>query len=509
MSETSVNNKRIAKNTIFLFIRTIFIMLITLYCSRVILRALGVIDYGIYNVVGGFVTMFSVISNSLTAAISRFITYELGRGDIERLNRIFSAALKTQFFLAFIIFVIIETFGNWFLNTQMVFPPDRASAANWVFQFSILTFLINLVSVPYNACIIAHEHMKAFAYFGIFQAMLSLVASLLISMAPIDKLVFYSALMTLAAILIRLFYGLYCSRNFKECHFHWKTDKGLTIEIMRFAGWNFIGAASGMLRDQGINVVLNLFCGPVVNAARGIAMQVSTAIRSFAGNFTTAINPQITKNYAAGNCEQTFKLVFQGSRFSYYLMLLWSLPILMETEFVLQLWLGIVPEYTIIFVRLIIIYSLTECISNTMITLMLATGDIKKYQIIVGGCQMLNLPVAYLLMYIGCSPESTFLSSIAIAVACLCLRLYMLQGMVQLPVKRFLHSVLLKDVQVSFFSSLIPLFLIKSIEMGVVRFIFTCLLCFASSSIVVLYLGCSVKERTLIFEKIRNVIQKK
>lgn len=311
MSNTTENNKRIAKNTLLLYFRMLFLMAVSLYTSRVVLNALGVEDFGIYNVVGGVVAMFSVLSGSLSTAISRFITYELGKGNKENLNKIFSSAVTIQFGLAGIIILLAETIGIWFLNIKMNIPEVRMEAANWVFQFSILTFAINLISVPYNASIIAHEKMSAFAYISILEAVGKLTIAYLITISPIDKLIFYAILMCAVALVVRLTYGNYCKRHFSECTYHFSWDKLLLKQMFGFAGWNFIGASSAILRDQGGNVVINLFCGPTVNAARGIAFQVNNAVNQFVTNFMTALNPQITKSYASGDNEYMMTLIFR------------------------------------------------------------------------------------------------------------------------------------------------------------------------------------------------------
>lgn len=318
MTDTSANNKRIAKNTLLLYFRMLFMMAVSLYTSRVVLNALGVEDFGIYNVVGGVVAMFSMLSGSLSAAITRFITYELGKGNQENLKKIFSSSVTIQIGLAILIIVVAEAIGVWFLNMKMNIPDVRITAANWVFQFSILTFAVNLISVPYNASIIAHERMSAFAYISILEAIGKLAIVFLIVISPMDKLIFYAILMCAVALIVRLAYGVYCKRHFEECTYHFIFDRDLLKHMFGFAGWNFIGATSAVLRDQGGNVVINLFCGPAANAARGIAFQVNNAISGFVTNFMTALNPQITKSYAAGDRKYMMTLIFQGARLSFY-----------------------------------------------------------------------------------------------------------------------------------------------------------------------------------------------
>lgn len=505
MSDVSANNKRIAKNTIILYFRMLFLMVVSLYTSRIILQALGVEDYGIYNAVGGFIAMFSVISSSLSAAISRFITFELGKGDKGRLQKIFSASLVIQIAISGCVVILAETIGVWFLNSQMNIPPDRMMAANWVFQFSIVTFVINLISVPYNACIIAHEKMSVFAYISLFEALGKLTVTFLVLNAGIDKLIYYAALMCFVAISVRWIYSWYCKRNFEECHFKCSLDFPLLKELFGFAGWNFIGASSGVLRDQGVNVLLNIFCGPAVNAARGIAMQVSGAVSQFSSSFVVAINPQITKSFAANQMKDTFSLVFRGARFSVFLLLLLSLPVLFEADYILSLWLGLVPDYAVSFVRLILIYVMLECISYTMVTLMLATGNIRNYQLLVGGCQMLNFPLAYVFLKLGYSPVVTIYISILVALGCLCLRLYMLRRMVKLPVVIFLKEVVFRLIVVVLISLIVPSVVMVSMSDGFMR----CTILAASSvittSIAVLYAGCTSSERLMIMSKLKVV----
>ena len=312
MTEQAENTKRIAKNTLMLYVRMLFGMLVSLYTSRVVLQALGVEDYGIYNVVGGVVAMFSLLSGSLSAAVSRFLTFELGRNDLVRLRKVFSSALCVHALLALVVLVLSETLGLWFLNCQMNIPADRMIAANWVFQFSLFSFLLGLFSVPYNASIISHERMGIFAFVGIGDTLLQLGIVLFIAFGGIcsDKLIVYASLLVVKGMLFQLFYFYYCRKSFKECRFRLSLDKPLLKEMTGFAGWNFIGASSAILRDQGGNILLNLFYGPALNAARGVANQVSNAIGLFVGNFMIALNPQITKSYAAAEYGYMFSLIF-------------------------------------------------------------------------------------------------------------------------------------------------------------------------------------------------------
>ena len=350
MSESSSNNKRIAKNTLYLYFRTFFVMAVSIFTSRVVLETLGVEDFGIYNVVGGFVAMFSLLSGTLTAATQRFITYELGKEHPES-NKIFSVSLGIHLVLAVIILLVLESVGLWFLNYEMNISPDRLFAANWVFQCSVLTFCINLISIPYNASIIAHERMNVFAIISIFEVSAKLAVVYLLMAFNGDKLIVYAILLLVVAILLRLIYGAYCKRNFKECSFRLVKDKSAYIQMLSFSGWNFIGSTAGVLNTQGINLLINLFFGVTLNAARGVAEQINTAVNHFVMNFMTAINPQITKSFASGNFEYLNTLIVKGTKYSFFLFWFFCLPLMLEADFVLNLWLVEVPPYAPILLR--------------------------------------------------------------------------------------------------------------------------------------------------------------
>lgn len=321
MSQISDNNKRIAKNTIALYIRTLITLAVGLFTSRVVLNVLGIDNFGIYNVVGGVVAMFNIVTTSLSQSISRYLTFELGRDNKEKLNMIFSTSVNIQILMSFVIIVLIEAFGVWFLNNKMNIPPDRIYAANWVLQFSVLAFIVNLISVPYNASIIAHEKMKAFAYVSILEAVMKLMIAYLLYISLVDKLITYAFLLLLVSIIIRLVYGQYCKRHFEECKYSFVFDKKLFADMSKFAGWNFLASTAYIFNTQGINIISNMFFGVAINAARGIATQVDGITRNFVSNFTTAVRPQIVKSYSVGDTNYMNKLVCSGAKYSYFLML--------------------------------------------------------------------------------------------------------------------------------------------------------------------------------------------
>lgn len=505
MSDNQSNNKRIAKNTLLLYGRMLLMMIISLYTSRVVLNSLGVEDYGIYNVVGGVVGMFSILSGSISAAISRFITFELGRGDFEKLKKVFISSINVQLAIIAVIALLLETIGLWFLNYKMVIPEDRIVAANWVFQFTVVTFAVNLWSVPYNAVIVAHEKMSAFAYISIIEAIAKLLVAFLIIHNPIDRLIYYGILILVVGLFIRFIYTSYCKKHFEECHYKLMIDRSTTMEIFRFAGWNFIGAASALLRDTGGNIIINVFYGSAVNAARGVAMTINSAILGFVSNFMTALNPQITQNYATGNHEYVFSLVFQGARLSYYILLIITLPILITAPYLMQLWLSTVPVHATNFACLVLIFTLSESLANPLVTLMLATGQIRNYQIVVGGCQLLNLPISYILLRIGNPPESIFIVAICVSVLCEMTRLIMLRKMVCLPVRAFLKNVYLNVIVVTIIASIFPCIILIYLPLNNLgSFIVLCTVSIFSAVISIYVIGCSTRDR----ETIRNAIHK-
>lgn len=507
MQNHSENTKRLAKNTLMLYGRMLFSMVVSLYTSRVVLNTLGVEDYGIYGVVGGVVAMFSIISGSLSSAVSRFLTFELGRGDTERLKLTFSTSLLIHIMLAIVIFILMETIGVWFLNNKMTIPVERLSAANWVFQASIVSFMLGLLSVPYNASIVAHERMSAFAYIGTLDVVLRLFVVLFIACPKwkFDRLVMYALLLVGVGVLMQSIYWNYCRRNFRECRFKLSFDKQCWKEMSSFAGWNFVGCAAGMMKDQGVNVLLNIFIGPVINAARGISGNVISAVSGFAGNFMTALNPQITKSYASGDLNYCHSLVERGSRFAFFILFIIELPIFLEIDFVLTLWLKQYPDHTVNFVRLVFILALIDILSYTLINLQAATGKIRNYQLAVGGLLLMNFPLSYLCLYLNYPPESTYVVAIIISLGCLLLRLVFLRKMAQLSMSGFIKNVCAKVLLVSLISSIFPAIIHYSLPYGWGRFFIVGCVSVLSSLFFIYYLGCNKEERRFVISKIRDI----
>lgn len=504
MDNNSSRNNTIAKNTFLLYLRSLFGLAVSLYTSRIVLNSLGIDDYGIYNVVGGMVAMFSLLSNSLSTAISRYLTFELGKENIDKLRTIFSSSVVIQTGLALFILLLVEIFGICFLNLYINIPAGRLEAAHWALQCSAITFAVGLISIPYNATIIAHEKMVFFAYISILEQVLKLIVAYLLYISPFDKLKIYAFLLVIVSILIRAIYGMYCKRQFEECNGKIIIDKSFIRQMVDFAGWNFLGAGSGVLMTQGVNILMNLFFTVAVNAARGVATQIEGVVMSFVNNFTTAINPQITKSYASGDREYLFQLIHRGSKYSFFLVLFFALPILLETETILTLWLGFVPVYTSQFVRLSLLVALLSVISNTLVTSMLATGNIKKYQIVVGGTGMLVFPLVYIAYYIEMPPATSYVITFLIFMVQLFYRLFLLHSMIQLSIRSFFKHVLLKDVYVLVLSSIVPiiLHLYLPIENGLFKLL---IICFASALTTILSIyccGCDPKEKAFIRQKL-------
>lgn len=504
---TQSNNKQIAKNALALYFRMFFTMLVGLYTSRVILQALGVEDYGIYNVVGGFVSMFSLISGSLASSVSRFLTFELGRKNLDKLKRVFSTSIFVLIGLAIIVFIATETFGIWYLNNKMVIPESRMTAAMWCFQFSLVTFVVNLINQPYSAVIIAHERMDIYAYLAISDSVMKLIICYGVLHSPIDRLIFYAILLCCVGLINQTIYVIFCKRNFQECTFHLMFDRSLFKEMFGFAGWNFIGSSAAILTSQGSNLLLNWAGGPVVNAAYGIANTVSSIVSTFVANFTQAFTPQITKRYAAQEYDSLMQLLIYGSKYSYFLMFIIALPIMLTTEFLLNLWLGQVPEHAVWFVRFIILGNLFDAISRPVVNAKNATGRIRNYQIVVGGILLLVLPLSYVAIKVGLPVESITAVAAIVSFVAVLARMYMLRGDFPSWSSRvFLRLVVLRVLLVSVVASFIPMAAHIYIPSGWFNFIATGVLALISSIICILYLGCDIAERQMIYSKCKKGI---
>lgn len=505
---TSSDNKRIAKNTVVLYIRMFFTMAVSLFTSRVILQTLGVTDYGIYNVVGGVVTMFSFLNGAMASATQRYLNVDIATGNAEHLKTSFRTAMQIHILIALVILVLAETVGLWFVLNKLIIPENRMYAAMWVYQLSVVASMVSIVSLPYNAAIIAHERMGAFAYISIMDVVLKLVIVYMLVISPFDKLITYSALYLCVNLLDRFIYNLYCKKHFAEINFSFKLDKPLFKEMSSFAGWSLWGNLAGVLFTQGLNMLLNIFFGPTVNAARGIAVQVQNVIQGFVANVQTAVNPQITKSYAQNNLQRMHKLMFASSKFCFYLLFLMVLPLSFEAFFVLKIWLGIVPDHTVWFLRLIMFVMLTETLANPYIIANQATGKVKVYQAVVGGLLLMIVPLAYIVLKLGGNPESVYIVHGCIAIIAQFSRVYMMRNLIDLPMMTYFKNVVAPILLVAISSFIVPWFVHMNMDYGVVRFFVVCSISVVSALTCSYFLGTNSFEKDMIHEKAQAVLNK-
>ena len=490
------NNRRIAKNTLLLYVRMLFTMAISLYTSRVVLHVLGVTDYGVYNVVGGVITLLGFLTNSMSGASSRYITFSLGKGDMGEMRRTFGNILSIHFLLAGVVLLLGETIGLWFVLEKLRIPADRMDAALWVYHLSVLTAMLGVVSVPYNAAIIAHERMRAFAYIGIVDALLKLVIVYLLWVMPYDKLVIYALLLFGVQVFDRIVYGWYCVRHFEETRARFLFDKRLFREMFAYAAWTMNGNLAVVGYTQGINILLNLFYGPVVNAARGIATQVQTVAQSFCSNFQTALNPQLTKSYARGDLLRMHQLLTQSSKFSFFILWLIALPLMLEAPLVLRWWLGIVPEHTENFLRLILCASMLSTLSNPLLVSVHATGNLKRFQLIEGTMLLSIVPIAYLLLKLfGIRPEYVFCVHIVVELCTQYARMRIVLPMIAMRVSHYAREVVWPIVKVVLVAPVIPLMVYLLLRQSVASFLLVCTVSVLSLCLAVYCLGCSRSER--------------
>ena len=490
------NNRRIAKNTLLLYVRMLFTMAISLYTSRVVLHVLGVTDYGVYNVVGGVITLLGFLTNSMSGASSRYITFSLGKGDMREMRRTFGNILSIHFLLAGVVLLLGETVGLWFVLEKLRIPADRMDAALWVYHLSVLTAMLGVVSVPYNAAIIAHERMGAFAYIGIVDALLKLVIVYLLWVMPYDKLVIYALLLFGVQVFDRIVYGWYCVRHFEETRARFLFDKRLFKEMFAYAAWTMNGNLAVVGYTQGINILLNLFYGPVVNAARGIAVQVQAVAQSFCNSFQTALNPQLTKSYARGDLPRMHRLLIQSSKFSFFILWLIALPLMLEASLVLRWWLGIVPEHTENFLRLVLCSSMLATLSNPLLVSVHATGNLKRFQLIEGTMLLSIVPIAYLLLKLfGIRPEYVFCVHIAVELCTQYARMRIVLPMIAMRVGDYARTVVWPVVKVVLVAPIIPLMAYLLLRQSVGSFLLVCTVSVFSLCLAVYYLGCSRSER--------------
>lgn len=508
MSDSSSDNKRIAKNTLLLYGRMLYSLFISLFTARVILNALGFEDYGLYNVIGSVVSMFVFLRTAMGNSVHRYITYAIGKGDEQNLNKIFSMSLIIFMGLALIIVLLSETIGLWFLNTKMEIPVGREMAANWVFQFSIFSCALSVICVPYDAEIIAHEKMGIFAVIQVLNSTLNLAIVYAVKYFPHDKLIFYAFLLLLVQVMNRIIYGIYCGKHFKETEFRWVRDTELLKEMFGFAGWSLIGNLAYLGYTQGLNIVLNMFFGTVVNAARGIAVSVQGAIKGFVSNFQMAVNPQITKSYARRDFDRLHNLIYTSSKLSFYLLFCFVLPIAIESKTILHLWLEDVPDYTVIFTILTLIMMLLDPLSNPIGVANNATGEIRTYQIVEGGTLLMILPIAYVVLKLGGNPVSVFIVQLLVLSIVQILRLLLVCHKIQMSIREYVIKIIFRVFGVAILSSMLPISLFVLLTDNLLNAVIIIAISIVSVIVCSYLIGLDSIERSMINQKMANLVMK-
>ena len=503
------NNKQIAKNTLFMYLRMGVTMFVGLYVSRIVLQQLGVEDYGLYNVIGGIIAMFSFINGSMVNVSTRFITVYLAKNDIKMLNNIFSMSFLIHFSIGVVILLLGETIGLWYLNNKLVIPEGREFAAHWLYQLSIISCIISILYVPYNGLIVAHERMKAFAYISVMDSMLKLLIAIMIAYSPFDKLIFYGTLLASVSFLDIIICFVYCRKNFKESILAFYWNKAIFKRMLEFAGWALLGNFSYLFYSQGINLMLNAFCGPAVNAARGVAVQVEGVIRQFAGNVQVAINPQIIKSYTSNELERMYALIFTSSRLCFYLLYIISLPIMIEADFILNLWLGTVPNHTVNFVRLILCISILDALINPMFTANLACGKLKIYHMSLSILMYAFMFVTYFSIRQTLLPESVFVTLLIATILGVVLRIFILEKQIGLSILTYIHKVLLPIISVAVISCVLPITSHLIIDNNIPRFFISSLLSIISVLVTTYYIGMDKTEKQLVISFVKNKILKR
>lgn len=508
MESSEVKNKRIAKNTILLYIRTFFTMLISLYTSRLVLKYLGIDNFGVYNVVGGIIAMFSIVTNPISSAISRFLTYGIGKGDKDNLRTIFSMSTIILLGLGAIAFILVEIIGVWFLNNKLNIPPESMTAAHWVLQCSMISMILGLATIPYNAAIIAHEKMGIYAYMSIIEVVLKLTFVFCLVIVPWNKLIFYAVGILACSTIMRVIYNVYCRHNFEECRFKFVFDKKLFKSMTGFAWWTFFGNTAYILNTQGTSLLMNMYFGVVVNTAKGLAAQVEGAVISFIESFTTAFSPQITKSYAEGNKEYMESVMCRGSKFTLFLFLFFLIPLVYEAPMVLKLWLGEVPPYAATFLRLSLLCTATMKMGSPFLLGINATGNIKIYQITVTVIGCLVFPVTWLSYKFGLNVSVFYWIYIIIYSILIWVRMGFVRKLLGMKISLFTHRVFIPVILCGFLSA-IPGWIIANIMAdSLIRLIIMTIVSSVATAISVYYLGLSKTEKIFLINKIKTYLQK-
>ena len=507
MTDNSQNNKRIAKNTLMLYIRMLLIMVVSLYTSRVILQALGVEDFGLYNVVGGVVVLFTFINNAMVTSTQRFLNFEIGRNNLDEAQKVFSASLNIHAIIAGVFLLLAETVGLWFLNRYIQIPEGREVAANWVYQFSIIVSILNIIRSPYNAAIIAHEHMSFYAYVSIIEIILKLAIVYMVYLFS-DRLVAYAFLMMMVTLIVLGAYYIFCKKKYAICKYKFEYNKKRYMALASFSGWSLFGSLANMGASQGINIILNMFFGVAVNAAMGIANQVNAAVYQFVSSFQTAFNPQIIKSYAAGDRTYFISLIMNTSRYSFLLLFLLALPIYICCPEILSIWLGTVPEYAVEFCRLMILFLLIDAVQGPLWVSAQATGKIRNYQILMSVLILLNLPITYVLLVFFKKPEIALIVRVAVNFITAVARVIYLNHLYDFPIGRYMKDVILKCLMVMVISYPIPYLIHRMMGTTLTDTFANVFIALVCAIVFITLIGLRSKERILIISKMKQVFHK-
>lgn len=510
-NDNILNKKKIARNTLVLYVKMSLTILVQLYVVPVLLRSLGVEDYGIYNVVAGIVTMFTFVSGALSSGAQRFLAYSIGKDDENALRSVFSSTFLIYLGIAIVLCIILELFGVWFLNTHMDIPVDRIYAANWVFHLTIVFFAIEILVIPFRACIIAHERMNVFAILSICECLLRLAAAVMITYIAFDRLITYSVLLAITAVMILAAYWCYCLYHFYECRtFRFQWDKDLGKSLLTYSGWNMIGSLALISRNQGLNILQNLFFGPAVNAAHAIAQQIQGVVARFVDNVYVASRPQITKLYASDRKDEMWNLIFQSAKLAFFLMMFISIPAILELDTVLQLWLHDVPEHTVTIARLMMASLLVETLVNQVIASYQATNRIKRYQMFASTILVLNIPISYLFMKYGeSSPQTPYIVSVFLSMIYIVSILWNAKIEVGLDLKAYLKQVLLRNIVVMAVTFYLSFYLRDLLTPSYLRIVYTVLVSSIISFILIWTIGLNSSEKKYVTKIINNKIGRK
>lgn len=503
------NNKRIFKNTLYLYGRMLLMMCISFFTTRIVLEKLGVSDYGLYNVVGGFVSMFSVFNSILQTSTNRFLALSIGKGDQLVLKRTFSTAIAIHLIIVLIVFICLESFGIWFVNYKMNIDPSRLYAANWVFQLSVLSSLLAISQTPYSAAITSHEKFDIYAYLSIFDVVFKLVSLYLLVMVPADKLIVYASLMLISSVINRLLNHWYCVRHFSECKFSMKVDRNLFKQMFTFSGWTAVGHIAAVLNGNGVNILINMFFGTTVNAARGLAITVTFTIKQFVGGFIMAAQPQLIKYYANDEKKQFVNLIFNITRVTLFLLSVFFVPVLLEIDFVLKLWLTEVPQYTSTFIKITLLLCFVSYSNNMVDYGIGAIGRVKVQNIWSTSIYLSHLPLCYLVLKLGGSPVDMYWVSILPMLLATFMNMYILNKYYYFPIMKYSFMVVGKNLMLVVVAAIIPLLIQHHMDDGFLRFFVVCSSSVMCTIVVLWLFGLNKETKTMILSKVVGKYLKK